>query len=142
MGDCNHCTYERAVTVKDDITVVFHKVDGHGDNNSSSSGDDRDECVDDERTAERIHLQSNTHVSSVYEDDAEEKEGTRGSEDSPEGSEKKTLCPPAFCVRSEPASREGRRVKTACKLESGLPHLIFNSGSLVNELCDWKKMQK
>ncbi|XP_018554288.1 solute carrier family 35 member G1 [Lates calcarifer] len=106
MGDCNHCTHERALSVEDDITVVFHKVDSHGKN--SGGADDHDECGDDERTAERIHLQSNCRVSCDYDDeDGVEEEEARGSENSPEGSEKKTLCPPAFCVRSKPASREG-----------------------------------
>ncbi|XP_040885536.1 solute carrier family 35 member G1 [Toxotes jaculatrix] len=103
MGDCNHCTYERPLSVEDDITVVFHKVDSHGTN----SGDDHGECGDDERAAERIHLRSKCHVSCGYDDDAEEKQEARRSEDSLEGSEKKTLCPPAFCVRSKTASREG-----------------------------------
>lgn len=107
MGDCNHCTHERALSVEDDITVVFHKVDSHG-KNSGGGADDHDECGDDERTAERIHLQSNCRVSCDYDDeDGVEEEEARGSENSPEGSEKKTLCPPAFCVRSKPASREG-----------------------------------
>uniref|UniRef100_UPI0037E748F5 solute carrier family 35 member G1 n=1 Tax=Semicossyphus pulcher TaxID=241346 RepID=UPI0037E748F5 len=103
MGDCNNCTHERALSVEDDITVVFHKVDSHGINN----GDDHDESGDDERTAERIHLRSNCRG---YDDDAEEKGEARRSDNSPEGEEeekkKNTLCPPAFCVRSEPASRE------------------------------------
>ncbi|XP_070783664.1 solute carrier family 35 member G1 [Enoplosus armatus] len=101
MGDCNHCTHERALSVEDDITVVFHKVDSHGTNR----GDDHDECGDDERAAERIHLQSSCRVAcDYYEDDAEEE--ARGRENSPEGSEKKTRCPRAFCVGSEPAPRE------------------------------------
>lgn len=104
MGDCNHCAHERALSVEDDITVVFHKVDTHGTN----SGDDHDDVCgggdDDERTAERIHLQNNCRVACDYGDDAEEE--ARGSEDSPEGSERKTLCPPTFCVGSEPVSRE------------------------------------
>ncbi|XP_044034735.1 solute carrier family 35 member G1 [Siniperca chuatsi] len=99
MGDCNHCTHERALSVEDDITVVFHKVESHGINR----GEDHDECGDDERTSERIHLQTNCRVACDYDDDEEE---ARGSGNSLEGSEKKTLCSPAFCVRSEPASRD------------------------------------
>ncbi|KAM6963849.1 solute carrier family 35 member G1 [Tautogolabrus adspersus] len=100
MGDCNNCTHERALTVEDDITVVFHKVESHGRN----SGDDHDESGDDERTTERIHLRNNCHG---YDEDAEEKEKERGSENSQEdGKKKKTLCPLAFCVRNEPASQE------------------------------------
>lgn len=108
MGDCHHTTHERALTSEDDITVVFHKVDSHGIN---SSGGDHDECgVDDERAAERIHLRSNCRVSCDYDDDddddARETETERGGEHSPEDCERKRLCPPAFCVRSKPASRE------------------------------------
>ncbi|XP_035514514.1 solute carrier family 35 member G1 [Morone saxatilis] len=103
MGDCNHCTHERALSVEDDVTVVFHKVDSHG---SNSGSDDHDECGKDERTAERIHLQSNCRVSCDYDGDAEETEEARGREHPPEGSERNALCPPAFCVRSEPATRE------------------------------------
>lgn len=106
MGDCNHWTHERALTVPDDVTVVFHKVDSHGENSG-----DLDECVEDEHTAERIHLRSNPRrvSTSDCEDDAEGQEEATGIENSPEGSEKKTLCPPAFCIRNEPATREGRR---------------------------------
>lgn len=108
MGDCNHCTHERALTVEDDITVVFHKVDSHGLNSGGGDHDDDDECGDDERTAERIHLRGNCRVSCEHDGgDAEgTEEATGGSDNSPEGSEKNALCPPAFCVRSEPASRE------------------------------------
>ncbi|XP_023281822.1 solute carrier family 35 member G1 [Seriola lalandi dorsalis] len=118
MGDCNHCTHERALSVEDDITVVFHKVDSHGKN---SDGDDHDECGDDERTAERVHLQRNCHVLCHYGEDAEERGEARGSEDSQEGSEKKTLCPPAFCVRNKPASsRDGSAREEKPKGCSGL----------------------
>lgn len=86
------------MSIEDGVSVVFHKVDSHDDTNSG------DESGDDERTAARIHLQSNCHVSCDYDDDAE---GARGSDNSLEGSEKKTLCPPAFCVRSRLASRDG-----------------------------------
>ncbi|XP_070707373.1 solute carrier family 35 member G1 [Pempheris klunzingeri] len=110
MGDCNRSTVERALTAEDDITVVFHKVDSHGMN----GGDDHDERgEEDERTAERIHLRRNCGVNVNDDDDEEEREEEeeemekgRGRENSPEGSEKKTLCPPAFCVRGKPTSRE------------------------------------
>ncbi|KAM9336655.1 solute carrier family 35 member G1 [Symphorus nematophorus] len=109
MDDCNHCTHERAVlSGEDDITVVFHKVDSHHGLNSGCDDHD-DECGDDDRTAERIHLQRNCRVSCDYGDDdaEEEQEEARGGENSQEGSERNALCPPAFCVRSEPtASRE------------------------------------
>ncbi|XP_071317928.1 solute carrier family 35 member G1 [Trachinotus anak] len=118
MGDCNHCTHERALSVEDDITVVFHKVDSHG---KGSGGDDhhhhhhhhhRDECGDDdEQAAERLHLQGNCHVSCGYGEDAEGKEEARGSDGSQEGGEEKTWCPPALCVRSKPASPRGGRVR-------------------------------
>ncbi|XP_060884007.1 solute carrier family 35 member G1 [Labrus mixtus] len=108
MGDCNNCTHERALAVEDDITVVFHKVDSHGRN---SGDDDHGESGDDERTTETIHLRSNCRG---YDDDdaaaeeaKKEEEEERGSENSQEGSKKKNwLCPPAFCVRNEPAPRE------------------------------------
>lgn len=115
MGDCNHCTHERALSVEDDVTVAFHKVDSH-DNNGSSSRNcyNREEhsggADEDERTAERILLRS--HVSCDCDGDdveerEEEEEDARGGENSLEGSEEKTLCPPVFCVRRDPASREG-----------------------------------
>lgn len=113
MGDCNHTAHEQVLTAEDDITVVFHKVDSHG----ITSGGDHDECGDhDERTAERIHLQSNCRLSCDYKDDgdAQETDKDRGRKHSREDGERIRLCPPAFCVRSEPASveesaREGRR---------------------------------
>lgn len=117
MGDCNHCTHERALTVEDDITVVFHKVDSHGYGNDDGDDDhDGDEerggggGDEDERAAERIHLRANCRVSCERDGgDAEETEEdatTGGSENSPEGGEGSALCPPAFCVRRQPLSRE------------------------------------
>lgn len=108
MADWNHCARERALLAEDDITVVFHRADGHG-----ASRDN--ECGDDELTAERVHLQPRgCRVSCAYDggDDAEETEEARGSEDSPEGGERRALCPPACCVRGKPASREGREERT------------------------------
>lgn len=104
MGDSNHTTHERALTVEDDITVVFHRADSH----STNSGGDHDECGDhDERTAERIHLQSNRRVSCDYDDgDAQETEKDIGGEHSQEDSQRNRLCPAAFCVGSKPTSRE------------------------------------
>ncbi|KAI9514188.1 hypothetical protein NQZ68_035215 [Dissostichus eleginoides] len=100
MGDWNHCERERALSIEDGVTVVFHKVDSHATNNSD---DVEDDSGDDERTTATIHLQSNCHVSCDYEDgDAEE-----ARVNLPEGSTKKTLCPPSFCVRGKLASREG-----------------------------------
>ncbi|KAJ4940141.1 hypothetical protein JOQ06_026450 [Pogonophryne albipinna] len=99
MGDWNHCERERALSIEDGVTVVFHKVDSHATINS----DDDDDSGDDERTTATIHLQSNCHVSCDYEDgDAEE-----ARTNSPEGITKKTLCLPAFCVRGKLASQEG-----------------------------------
>ncbi|TDG98021.1 hypothetical protein EPR50_G00213930 [Perca flavescens] len=110
MGDCNHSTHERALSIEDGVSVVFHKVDSHDDTNSG------DESGDDERTAATIHLQSNCHdVSCDYDGDAE---GARGSDNSLEGSEKKTLCPPAFCVRSRLASRDGSALEDSEKPNS------------------------
>lgn len=99
MGDCNHCTHERALSAEDDITVVFHKVDS--DSHGTNSGGD-----DDDRAAERIHLRSNCRVPCGYDDDAPETEEERGSDNSPEDSGTERLCPRAFCVRGEPATRE------------------------------------
>ncbi|KAI3365258.1 hypothetical protein L3Q82_010350, partial [Scortum barcoo] len=103
MGD--HRAAERALTAEeDDIAVVFHKLDCHGDGELGDDGD--------ERPAERIHLYANCRVgvSCDYDndndDDAEEEEGGEGGESPPEGTGRRTLCPPAFCVRGEPASRE------------------------------------
>ncbi|XP_030610157.1 solute carrier family 35 member G1 [Archocentrus centrarchus] len=97
MGDCNHRTYERALSVEDDVAVALHKVDSHDKN----SGCDRHDGA-----AERIHLRSNCRASCEDDDDEEEdfgdagtEEDARGRENSLEGSEEKTLCPPAFCVR-------------------------------------------
>ncbi|XP_073345086.1 solute carrier family 35 member G1 [Pagrus major] len=104
MADCNHCAHERASPAEDDITVVFHRADNQDD-----------ECGDDERTAERIHLQRGCRVSCAYDGgDAEETEEARGSENSPEGGEGRALCPPACCVRGEPASREGPEKPKSC----------------------------
>nr|XP_046233139.1 solute carrier family 35 member G1 [Scatophagus argus] len=107
MGDRNHTTHDRTLSVEDDITVVFHKVDSHGIN----SGGDHDEH--DERTAERIHLKSSCRVScrdddddDDGDDDAQETEEARGSENSRESMTKKRLCPSAFCVRGKPAAQE------------------------------------
>lgn len=101
MDNCNHSTHERALTVEDDITVEFHKVDSHG-----ISGGDHDE-----RTAERIHLRGGRRASWECDDggdDAREtgREESGGCGRSPEDDERGTLCPPTFCVRSKPTSRE------------------------------------
>lgn len=101
MGDCNHLTRERASSVGDDITVALHALDSHSTNSEH-------ECGDDERAAERIHLQTYRRVSGSHEEDenAEESEEAGGSDTSPQGSEEaKTLCLPACCVRGKPASR-------------------------------------
>lgn len=102
MGDCDHRAHQRALSVEDGVTVVFHKVDSHGTN---SGDDDHDDGGgDDERTAERIHLRNNRRVSSGDDADADE---TTGSDNSAADSGKRTLCPPAFCVRSRLASPHG-----------------------------------
>ncbi|XP_059180471.1 solute carrier family 35 member G1 [Centropristis striata] len=112
MGDWNHCTHERALSSESGVTVVFHKVDSHGDTNSG--GDD--DSGDDERTAATIHLQTNCHVSSCDLDG--DAEGARGStENSPESSESQTLCPSAFCVRSRLASPDGSAREDSEKLK-------------------------
>ncbi|KAF7653500.1 hypothetical protein LDENG_00082180 [Lucifuga dentata] len=97
MGDCNHSTQHRLLP-EQDITIVLHKVHDHV------------EGVEDERTAERISLQSNTRVAWDNGDAEEEEkaeEEPRGGEKSPESSEEKALCLPAFCVRDEPESQRG-----------------------------------
>ncbi|KAM4524702.1 solute carrier family 35 member G1 [Odontesthes bonariensis] len=100
MDDRNHCAHERALTVEDDVTVVFHKVVSQ--DNQSRYGEE-DERGNDERTEERIHLRTN-----CLDDGEDEGEKRRRSENAQEGSEEETLCLPAFCVKSKPASsREG-----------------------------------
>lgn len=115
MGDRNRRTYERASSVEDDGAVVLHKVDSHDKN----SGCDRHDGA-----AERIHLRSTCHYDDDDDDDEEgfgdagEEEDARGRGNSLEGSEEKTLCPPAFCVRRKPASPEGRkRTRTSVSLK-------------------------
>ncbi|XP_029311573.1 solute carrier family 35 member G1 isoform X2 [Cottoperca gobio] len=99
MGDWNNCARERALSTEDGVTVVFHKVDSH---------DDDDESGDDKRTTARIHFQRNCHVlRDDNDDDDDDAENARGSENSPESGKKKTLCPPRFCVTGKPASRDG-----------------------------------
>lgn len=100
MGDCRHTEQERAITLEDGITVAFHKVDSH-DTNNHDHGDY--ECCDEEK-AQRLPLHTNSKESTDYDDAPEEKEETRRSECSPEDSQKKTLCPPAFCVRGKTSS--------------------------------------
>uniref|UniRef100_A0A8D3BWA8 Solute carrier family 35 member G1 n=1 Tax=Scophthalmus maximus TaxID=52904 RepID=A0A8D3BWA8_SCOMX len=110
MGDCNQRAHERPSSVGDDVTVVFHTAGSRGPNGGDGRDDDDDE--------ERIQLRRSCRVSCGYDEDehdddddgdadAEEKEEARGGEHSPEGGEKRTLCPPTLCVRSEPASRGG-----------------------------------
>ncbi|XP_041828992.1 solute carrier family 35 member G1 [Melanotaenia boesemani] len=102
MGDCNHCTHDRALTVEDDVAVLFHKVVSH---DKQSCHEHEDELGSDERTEERVHLRSN----SLHVDDAEDNGEARRRENSLESSEKETLCLPALCVRSRHASSpEGR----------------------------------
>ncbi|XP_019938875.1 solute carrier family 35 member G1 [Paralichthys olivaceus] len=124
MGDCNHRPQQRATPAEDDtITVEFHKVDRGQD----TDGGERD---DDERAAERVHLRGNCRLSSGYEEEEEEEEedaeeeeveATRADE-SLEGGKRKTLCPPAFCLRRDPASRGGSAQEGAEK-PKGCPGL-------------------
>lgn len=106
MGDRSNSIQDRALTVEDDITVVFHKVA----RNSSDSSDDHDECGgQSEQTTEGIHLQR--RESHEQDDgDAGRTRGEAGGDCSPEDKRRKRpCCPPAFCVRDEPASpHEGR----------------------------------
>lgn len=111
MGDCNTATHERTPSVRD-ITVVFHKVDCHEQNQNSDH--EYDECND---AAEHLPLRGDCRVSHGYGfgedddaacDDAPRKEEVTGRHNSLEGGKKQTpLCPLAFCVRSEPACEEG-----------------------------------
>lgn len=102
--DCNHSTDDRTFS-EDDITVVFHKVTNHDDDDDDDAGGD-EECGGDERTAERIRLQSNSHVS-FDNGNAEEDEAREGSANSAADSERKTLCPPVFCFQSKPTFQGG-----------------------------------
>uniref|UniRef100_UPI003AB0AAB2 solute carrier family 35 member G1 n=1 Tax=Centroberyx gerrardi TaxID=166262 RepID=UPI003AB0AAB2 len=126
--DCNHSTDQRVLSVQDDITVVFHKVGNHDDDDGGGGYyDDDDKCGgDDERAAERIHLQSNSHVS--CDNDAEEK--VRGRTKSPDGSEKKTLCPPAFCLGGNKPTAQGGSALTAPEKKKRCPGLGLFYGLL------------
>lgn len=92
MGDRNH-------RHEDDITVVFHKVDGdsHDDNESGNYGGG-----DDERTLERVHLRGSYRDGDApipareEEEEEEEGEGAR---------EERRFCPRALCVSREPPSQ-------------------------------------
>ncbi|KAM9424278.1 solute carrier family 35 member G1 [Pholidichthys leucotaenia] len=102
MGDrSHHFTPGRALSVAADATVAFHKVDSH----------DGIGCHDD---AERITLRPGCHLSRdddnvEDDDDAPREEARRSGRSLEEGTEMaNALCPPAFCVRSEPALEEGR----------------------------------
>ncbi|KAM9716083.1 solute carrier family 35 member G1 [Menidia menidia] len=101
MGDRDHCPHERVLTLEDDDTVAFHKVVVSHDNLSRSAQDcERD---GDERAEERIHLRSGCP------DDDAERERRGRSDHSQEDGERRTLCPPAFCLGGKPASSlEGR----------------------------------
>lgn len=111
MADCNHCTHERALSVEDDVTVAFYKVDSHDKN----SAYDRQEPGTNDRAPERIHLRSKGRASCEYDeeeggDDDEQLEGARGNSLESSG-EEKTSCPPAFCVRNKSPSPEGRSAR-------------------------------
>lgn len=104
MGDCNHCAHERPLTVEDGVTVVFHKVDSHV----------QDE--DDDRDHERIHLHRNSNVSSRWNDDDvegddDDAEETTRKHGSPEGGVEERLCPPASCVTATSARKESDQPK-------------------------------
>ncbi|TNN50293.1 hypothetical protein EYF80_039518 [Liparis tanakae] len=138
MADRNHCARERALSLEDGVTVVFHNVDSHGKNSGDGGGDDDDEGGEDERTAARVRL------SYDYGDDAEE---ARGGERSPEGSGRRTLCPPPCCVRSGGLASapdgnpgEGKSAHSRCgfgDMKAGSDNL----SSISRALCDGKKMR-
>ncbi|KAK7919591.1 hypothetical protein WMY93_010875 [Mugilogobius chulae] len=106
MGDCDHSEHERALTLEDGITVAFHN-DSHDTNHSEDC-----ECFDEE-TAQTRPLQSGSTVSGSCEDAAEEKDETRGKQRTPERCQKKSLCPPAFCVRGKTSSLSSSRRESA-----------------------------
>ncbi|RVE59492.1 hypothetical protein OJAV_G00189080 [Oryzias javanicus] len=96
MSERNNCTRGRASAAEDDVSVVFHKLVVSHDKESHCD----QENDSDERTEEHIHLR-------CFRDDAErteEEDEAEKSRNSQESSEKKTLCPPAFCVTSTPAT--------------------------------------
>ncbi|XP_071391686.1 solute carrier family 35 member G1 [Centroberyx affinis] len=137
--DCNHSTDQRVLSGEDDITVVFHKVGNHDDDDDDDGGgcDYADKCGggddDDERAAERIHLQSNSHVSCGDNEDAEDEveEGeARGRTNSPVGSEKKTLCPPVFCLGGSKPTAQGGSALTAPEKKKRCPGLGLFYGLL------------
>ncbi|XP_054454777.1 solute carrier family 35 member G1 isoform X2 [Anoplopoma fimbria] len=97
MGDRNHLSHHRALSLEDGASVVFHKVgssgSGSGGEESGSSGGE--ESGSDERTEATIYLQGNNNCND---------------------GQKTTLCPPACCVRSRlPAGGgEGSEKPTTC----------------------------
>ncbi|KAM4715045.1 solute carrier family 35 member G1 [Anableps anableps] len=103
MGECNNCTRE-ALTVVDDVTVAFHKVVSHDNQSRFYNHREEDEHDDDEQTEETVNLRTNC----LKDEDAEEKQGARGSENVLEGGEKETLlCLPAFCLRGKETASSG-----------------------------------
>ncbi|XP_007571199.1 solute carrier family 35 member G1 [Poecilia latipinna] len=105
MGECNNCTRERALTGEDDVTVAFHKVVSHDNQNQFYNHQEDDEHGDDEQTDETVHLRTNY----LQDEDGEEKQRARGSENVLEGGEKESLlCVlPAFCTRGKETASSG-----------------------------------
>lgn len=102
MGDRNHCEHERALTLEDGITVAFHKVDNHDTNNDHEDYD----CNDEEKAQSQALQGQSTEPSGG---DAAEEDEQSGNHRAQENRQKKTLCPPAFCVRGKTSSSSLRR---------------------------------
>lgn len=113
MGDCNHREHERALTLEDGITVAFHKVDSHDTNNEHEDY----EC-ENEDAIQTLPLQEEHCDPSG---DAVEEDEQRGNHCSQENRQKKTLCPPAFCVRGKTSSSSSSSRKESEPEESEKP---------------------
>lgn len=92
MGECSHCTHETPALGDDDAAaaVLFDEEVGHRETRH------RHDQGEEQTEEERIHLRSNC----LGHDDDDDEEA-RGSESS---RRTETLCPPAFCVRTNLAS--------------------------------------
>lgn len=104
MGECNHSTRKRSLT-EDEVTVTFHKVVSHDNQSCFYADQEEDEHDDDEQTEETAHLRTNCLDGH---EDAEGKQGARGSENVLEGCETETLlCLPAFCAKGKETTSSG-----------------------------------
>ncbi|XP_013863056.1 solute carrier family 35 member G1 isoform X2 [Austrofundulus limnaeus] len=94
MGECEHCTRETPALEDDDVAVVLfdEEVVSQETQNQRDREEEQDEERSGEQTEETIHLRSNWLS---HDEEEGRSERSRG---------KATLCPPACCVRTSPAS--------------------------------------